>query len=177
MKFSALATIGALALLANSADALTIKNKLKAKEEDAADETLTQADDQTTMTEAAAPEGEAAVATGAEEGTSSKVGIDVLEKGQGDTCQTGQTATVHYTGALASNGNVFDSSLEKGKPIKFQIGDMNVIQCWEQAIVQLHVGDKADLGCPASLSYGATEKPGIPANSELYFNVEVVNCE
>ena len=40
----------------------------------------------------------------------------------------------------------------------------------------MSVGQKADLGCPADTAYGANAKPGIPANSNLIFNVEVVNC-
>ena len=124
----------------------------------------------------AAPAEAAPAAAGGQTTTASGIGIDVLEKGAGAQCANGQTATVNYTGALADSGTVFDSSLGKD-PIQFQIGNMNVIQCWEQAMTQLHVGDKADLGCPASLGYGATAKPGIPANSALYFNVEVVNCE
>ena len=170
MKFTQIATLGALALLAGQTEAI----KIKAKDEEVDESTLAQAAD-----DGAAPDADAAVATGADQGseTTSKIGIDVLEKGQGEACQAGQTASVHYTGALAANGKVFDSSLERGAPIQFTIGNNQVIQCWEQAIVQLHVGDKADVGCPASLSYGSSEKPGIPANSELYFNMEVVGCE
>ena len=171
MKFTQIVALGAIALLVGESSAIKIRSKAREEEADAEDSTLTQAADEST----GAPEAEAAVATGTD--TGSKIGIDVLEKGQGETCKDGQTATVHYTGALAANGNVFDSSLERGEPIQFAIGQGNVIQCWEQAIVQLHVGDKADVGCPASLSYGSSAKPGIPANSELYFNMEVVNCE
>ena len=107
----------------------------------------------------------------------SAVTINTLENGTGAMCQTDQTAAVHYTGALTSNGKVFDSSIPRGEPIKFKIGDFRVISCWEQAIVQLHVGDKADIVCPAKTAYGARSKPNIPANSDLTFNVEVVSCE
>ena len=54
---------------------------------------------------------------------------------------------------------------------------MNVIKCWETAMAQMTVGEKADLGCPATTAYGASAQPGIPANSDLIFNVEVVGCE
>ena len=103
--------------------------------------------------------------------------IKVLAQGTGALCQTDQTAAVHYTGALKSNGNVFDSSIPRGEPISFKIGDFRVISCWEQAIVQLSVGEKADVTCPASTAYGQRSKPNIPANSDLVFNVEVVSCE
>ena len=84
---------------------------------------------------------------------------------------------MHYTGSLKSNGVVFDSSIPRGEPIKFKIGDYRVIKCWEQAIIQLHVGDKADITCPAATAYGQRSKPNIPANSDLIFNVEVVSCK
>ena len=103
--------------------------------------------------------------------------VNVLDKGNGALCQVGQTAKVQYTGALATNGAVFDSSIPTGNPIAFTIGENRVIRCWENALVQLSVGEKADIGCPSSTAYGATAKPNIPANSDLIFNVEVVGCE
>ena len=103
--------------------------------------------------------------------------INVLSEGTGQQCQAGQTAQVQYTGALASNGEVFDSSIPRGEPISFAIGEMTMIKCWESAMVQMSAGEKADLGCPAATAYGASAKPGIPANSDLIFNVEVVSCE
>ena len=111
-----------------------------------------------------------------EEEETSQIKIDVLEQGNGELCQTDQTAAVHYTGALKSNGQVFDSSIPRGEPIKFKIGDFRVINCWEQAILQLSVGEKADVTCPAKTAYGQRSKPNIPANSDLTFNVEVVSC-
>lgn len=44
-------------------------------------------------------------------------------------------------------------------------------------MVQMQVGEKADIGCPSATAYGAKAKPKIPANSDLIFNVEVVSCE
>ena len=54
---------------------------------------------------------------------------------------------------------------------------MRVVKCWEDAIINLTVGEKADIGCPAATAYGGSSKPGIPANSDLIFNVEVVDCQ
>merc|ERR1712028_70306 len=72
---------------------------------------------------------------------------------------------------------VLDSSIPRGQPIAFTIGDMRVVKCWEDAVLQLAVGEKADIGCPSATAYGASSKPGIPANSDLIFNIEVVSCE
>ena len=58
----------------------------------------------------------------------------------------------------------------------FTIGDFRVVKCWEDAILQLSAGERADIGCPASSAYGEYERPGIPANSDLNFSVEVYNC-
>ena len=44
-------------------------------------------------------------------------------------------------------------------------------------MVQMQVGEKADIGCPAATAYGSRAKPNIPANSDLIFNVEVVGCQ
>ena len=52
-----------------------------------------------------------------------------------------------------------------------------MIKCWENALPQMSVGEKADIGCPAATAYGQSSKPGIPANSDLIFNVEVVACD
>ena len=84
---------------------------------------------------------------------------------------------MQYTGALAANGEVFDSSIPRGQPIAFTIGEMTMIKCWETAVMQLSPGEKADIGCPAATAYGQSSKPGIPANSDLIFNVEVVGCQ
>ena len=128
MKFAQFAALGAVALLINNVEAIRLRTKEETDDtevEVAVDATVAQTADETT----AAPANDAAVAT--DSTTEAKIGIDILEKGQGELCQTGQTATVQYTGALAQTGTVFDSSLETGAPIQFQIGNFNVIQCWE----------------------------------------------
>ena len=109
--------------------------------------------------------------------TTTALTINTLQQGTGELCQTDQTAAVHYTGSLKTDGSVFDSSIPRGEPIKFKIGDYRVIKCWEQAILQLHVGEKADITCPSDLAYGKRSMPKIPANSVLNFNVEVVSCQ
>ena len=98
--------------------------------------------------------------------------------GQNDAkCKDGQTAKVNYTGVLKSNGQVFDSSIPRGEPISFVMGEFRVIKCWENGLLQLSAGEKADLECPAKIAYGQRSKPNIPAGSDLIFNVEVVSCE
>jgi len=138
---------------------------------------------------AAAPDAAAAVETGADAAASEApnylaeaklddgITVNVLSQGNGQACAAGQTAQMQYTGALATNGEVFDSSIPRGEPISFVIGDMTMIKCWESAVLSLSPGEKADIGCPAATAYGGSSKPGIPANSDLIFNVEVVGCQ
>ena len=104
--------------------------------------------------------------------------INFLQKGTGSECKEGQEAAVQYTGSLVRNGMVFDSSIPRGEAFKFTIGEFHVIKCWEQAIVQLHVGDKANVSCPSSLAYGEQAMGDvIPANSNLMFEIQVESCQ
>ena len=103
--------------------------------------------------------------------------INTTLKGTGAQCQEGQEAAVQYTGSLIANGSVFDSSIPRGEAFKFTIGNGSVIKCWDQALTQLHVGDKADVNCPASLAYGDRAMgDAIPANSDLKFAITVESC-
>ena len=103
--------------------------------------------------------------------------ISFTTKGSGSKCTEGQEAAVQYTGSLISNGSVFDSSIPRGEAFKFTIGNGAVIKCWDQALTQLSVGDKADVSCPASLAYGDQAMgDAIPANSDLKFAITVESC-
>lgn len=85
----------------------------------------------------------------------------------------GQTVTVHYTGSLL-NGQVFDSSIKRGQPAQFAIGQ--VIEGWNEALVQMMKGEKRTLIIPPELGYGQRGYPGvIPPNSYLVFDVELLD--
>jgi peptidylprolyl isomerase len=89
--------------------------------------------------------------------------------------ETGKTVEVHYTGYLTS-GKMFDSSVERGKPIDFQLGQGRVIKGWEEGIGLMNVGDKLRLIIPSNLAYGEKGAGGvIPPNATLLFDVELVN--
>ena len=89
--------------------------------------------------------------------------------------QPGDLVWVHYTGKL-QNGAVFDSSLKRGadQPISFSLGARQVIKGWDEGIVGMVVGEKRQLIIPPDLAYGPAARPGIPANSTLIFDVELV---
>jgi len=97
-----------------------------------------------------------------------------IEVGSGESPQTGQTVSVHYTGWLA-DGTKFDSSVDRGQPFSFIIGTGQVIDGWDEGVATMKVGGKRRLIIPPELGYGASGYPPvIPANAELTFDVELL---
>ncbi|KAJ2908424.1 hypothetical protein GGI21_002901 [Coemansia aciculifera] len=87
----------------------------------------------------------------------------------------GDKIAVHYEGKLFSNGKVFDSSLKRGDPIEFSLGQGHVIKGWDQGLLNMCVGEKRLLKIPADLAYGARgAPPDIPANAALIFSTELM---
>ena len=52
-----------------------------------------------------------------------------------------------------------------------------VIERWDKGFAKVPVGTKATLNCPSEMAYGDVMKPGIPENSDLVFDVELLSCE
>jgi peptidylprolyl isomerase len=92
--------------------------------------------------------------------------------GDGDEVKQGDTVTAHYTGALAKDGTIFQSSHDMGQPIAFSLG--GVIQGWQDGVPGMKVGGKRRLIIPAEQAYGPQSQGGIPANSDLVFDIELV---
>lgn len=98
--------------------------------------------------------------------------IDV-EVGSGEEAKPGATITAHYTGALAKNGIIFQSSHDFGKAITFGLDQ--VIAGWTHGVPGMKVGGTRRLIIPAELAYGATSPAkNIPANSDLVFDIDLV---
>ncbi|MCE3263474.1 MAG: FKBP-type peptidyl-prolyl cis-trans isomerase [Pseudoduganella sp.] len=103
--------------------------------------------------------------------------------GKGAEANVGNTVYMHYTGwlyrPLAKNqrGRQFDSSLPRGEPLDFKIGTGKVIKGWDQGIVGMKVGGKRTLIIPAELAYGPRSVAGIPPNSALIFDVELMDVK
>lgn len=98
--------------------------------------------------------------------------IDLVE-GKGPSAKSGQTIKVHYTGTL-ENGKKFDSSVDRGQPLEFILGAGSVIKGWDQGLLGMKVGGKRKLIIPSDLAYGAAGRPGIPPNSTLIFEIELL---
>lgn len=82
--------------------------------------------------------------------------------------------TVNYRGKLL-DGTEFDSSYSRGTPATFPVG--GVIKGWQEALVLMKPGAKWQLFVPPELAYGANPRPGIPSNSLLVFDVEVLSAK
>ena len=123
----------------------------------------------------------AAVASGVKIGDDDNLQFNVQttqEGKKGKECHKDDEATVQYTGKF-KDGSVFDTSVGNPEgPLKFSLGQGQVIKCWDAAFMQMAIGEKATLTCPPSVAYGekgAGDK--IPPNTTLFFDVEVINCE
>ncbi len=100
-----------------------------------------------------------------------------VESGTGVKAQQGKYVSVHYTGYLM-DGKKFDSSVERGEPLQFQLGRGMVIKGWEEGIELMHVGDKMRFIIPSELGYGERGAAGaIPPNATLIFDCELVGIE
>jgi hypothetical protein len=92
--------------------------------------------------------------------------------GEGEEVQPGDTVTINYTGALASDGTIFDSTVG-GEPATFPLG--NLIAGWQEGIPGMKVGGVRRLYIPATLGYGEQGSgSSIPPNSDLIFDIELL---
>jgi FKBP-type peptidyl-prolyl cis-trans isomerase FklB len=98
-----------------------------------------------------------------------KVGTDTVKPKINDKVKC------HYHGTLI-NGTVFDSSVDRGEPISFDVN--GVISGWTEALQLMTVGSKWKLYIPSELAYGDRQMgPNIPPGSTLIFEVEVLGIE
>ncbi len=110
-------------------------------------------------------------------------GLKIIDNtvGKGVSPKTGQICTMHYTGWLYENGNrtrKFDSSVDRGQPFEFIIGQGQVIRGWDEGVASMKVGGKRTLIIPPDLGYGARGAGGvIPPNATLVFEVELLGVK
>lgn len=95
----------------------------------------------------------------------------VVKQGEGEKPVAASKVRVQYKGTLL-DGTEFDSSYKRGEPAEFQVG--GVIKGWQEALQLMPVGSQYKLFIPPDLAYGPQPRPGIPGNSLLIFEVELL---
>ena len=104
--------------------------------------------------------------------TASGLQYEILEEGNGPTPDADDRVRVHYHGTTI-DGNVFDSSVERGEPAVF--GVAQVIPGWTEALQMMPVGSRWKIYIPSDLAYGERGAGGdIGPNTVLIFEVELL---
>ncbi|MEL6842184.1 MAG: FKBP-type peptidyl-prolyl cis-trans isomerase, partial [Bacteroidota bacterium] len=98
--------------------------------------------------------------------------IYIVEKGSGAIPTPGSNVVINYHGYL-TNGEVFDSSFEREGVADFPLN--NLIQGWQIGLTKVPSGSKVKLIVPPELGYGSAARPGIPANSTLIFDIDLIS--
>jgi FKBP-type peptidyl-prolyl cis-trans isomerase len=98
-----------------------------------------------------------------------------LKEGSGETVKPGAKVKVHYTGATAKDGVIFQSSHDTGEPIEFPLDQ--VIKGWTEGVQGMKVGGTRRLLIPYAQAYGEAGRPegGIPAKADLVFDIELIS--
>jgi peptidylprolyl isomerase/FKBP-type peptidyl-prolyl cis-trans isomerase FkpA len=104
---------------------------------------------------------------------STQLGKEDLKPGTGPAAKQGDRVKVHYTGTLL-DGTKFDSSLDRGEPFAFTLGQGQVIKGWDEGVVGMKKGGKRRLTIPSELGYGKRGMPPkIPPDATLKFEIEL----
>ncbi|UAN45633.1 FKBP-type peptidyl-prolyl cis-trans isomerase [Serratia sp. JSRIV001] len=98
----------------------------------------------------------------------------VEKEGTGEAPKDSDTVVVNYKGTL-TDGTVFDNSYDRGEPLSFRLD--GVIPGWTEGLKHIKKGGKIKLVIPPALAYGKNGVPGIPANSTLVFDVELLDVK
>ena len=99
---------------------------------------------------------------------------EIMVEGKGAKPGPRDIVTTHYHGMLTA-GSVFDSSVERRAPASFPLD--RVIAGWTEGLQLMSVGSKWKFFIPSNLAYGDRRIPGIPPNSTLIFEVELLDIE
>jgi FKBP-type peptidyl-prolyl cis-trans isomerase FkpA len=104
--------------------------------------------------------------------TESGLQYEILKSGTGNKPTLDDTVVVHYTGKL-TNGQVFDSSKERGEPATLKLSQ--VIPGWAEGLSLMSVGSQYRLTIPAEIAFKNQEIGSIPPGSVLLFDVELLD--
>ncbi|NLE71690.1 MAG: FKBP-type peptidyl-prolyl cis-trans isomerase [Actinomycetales bacterium] len=105
---------------------------------------------------------------------SGELEVEPLVLGEGDVVEAGDEIEVDYLGQVWG-GRIFDSSYDRGAPVRFPIGVGAVIRGWDEALVGASVGSRVLISIPPHLGYGPRGMPqaGIGGTDTLVFVVDV----
>lgn len=103
-----------------------------------------------------------------------ELGRTVLTEGSGEAAAEGDTVIVDYVGVRSDDGLEFDNSFDRGEPFPVPIGRGNVIEGWDEGLVDAQAGERLQLDIPAAQAYGETARPPIICeNEDLSFVIDV----
>ncbi|MFK7971590.1 MAG: FKBP-type peptidyl-prolyl cis-trans isomerase [Bacteroidia bacterium] len=94
-----------------------------------------------------------------------------IRKGDGPLPTKKQVVRVHYH-AMLKDGKVFDSSYDRGVPLDVALE--GTLKGWQVGLMNAPVGSKAKLIIPPTMGHGSISRPGIPANSTLVYDFELL---
>jgi peptidylprolyl isomerase len=96
---------------------------------------------------------------------------EIIQSGDGSSPTINSIVIVRYKGSLI-NGDLFDDNTDSPCADAFRLKDL--IIGWQIALIRMHVGDKWRIHIPSKHGYGAKSTAGIPKNSTLIFEIELV---
>lgn len=101
----------------------------------------------------------------------------VLTPGSGRTPKQGEMVVAHYIGRFPHNGQEFDNSRARNKPLTFIIGIGSVIKGWDEGIMGMQLGELALLTVSSDFGYGQEGLPPVvPPDADLEFEVELLQA-
>jgi FKBP-type peptidyl-prolyl cis-trans isomerase len=108
--------------------------------------------------------------------TASGLQYKILAAGKGNLAKDGDTISVHYTGTLL-DGTEFDSSIRRNQPLSIPLAEGQLISGWVEMLRLMKVSDKVKAWIPSHLAYGEQGNRGIPGNSMLIFEMELLDIK
>jgi peptidylprolyl isomerase len=103
--------------------------------------------------------------------------VDLLG-GDGEPVKEGDVVEVRYTGMLHADGKPFEGAAEGKPPLRFLVGNGDVVRGFDAGVVGMHPGGKRKLYVPSALGYGSRGLPGkVPSNADLIYAVELLRVE
>ncbi|KAH7824601.1 putative peptidyl-prolyl cis-trans isomerase fkbp2-like protein [Monocercomonoides exilis] len=106
--------------------------------------------------------------------------VETIEEGEECEMLTkkGHKVKVHYTGRLYGDDEIFDNSYERKQPFEFVLGFGQVVEAWDEGLLDMCVGEKRRLIVPPSKGYGRRGVPDlIPGSATLVYEIELVSFD